>query len=572
MTERCAIAIYVRYSDDQQRATSIDDQVRRCKNLARQNGFPLDNIKIYEDAAITGRVEGEAKREGFKRLLEAWDRNEFDVLLVDEYSRLSRDALTQAQVVRRLESSQRVRMITASGVDTTRPNWQLLVSFEGIVSQQEIRDTRHRVVRGMVGQLERGYMIAAPAFGYSLKREADSRGNPVGSQWVINEGEAGIVREIFERRARGESMHEIARSLNDRGVPTRRPARKVDGGYWRPSSIRNVLANTIYSGVFVWNGSTTARARAAKVGAVLEPIAYPRPQLRIVSDEMWQRCNQKSISRSGYGGGRHALAGLVNCGCCGSVLAVTSKTRCRSLYCPRCTIARSAVGATDRLTGTVATEGVQHLLIHAARHFVSESFIEAFKGMLRSKLSGDIDDELRVAKTELVRLEGMQDRLSRLLVADENEDPVLLARYAEVRERVRTQRTQVDTMAEALSSVDREAIEAQLAVSNPLDVLDGLFDADLPAAEIRAVLARLFPDIVLEQKPSRYQSVFSVRFAPGIALSIVSGTPTVDDEEVEMRFVLRYWPVRKTGEPMWTVEALAKETSCSSQSPIAAAV
>lgn len=132
MTQRCAI--YVRYSDDQQRTTSLDDQVRRCKELAKQHGFSLDDVQIYQDAAITGKAQGEDKRKGFQALLASWNLNAFDVLIVDELSRLSRDALTQAQIIRRLETSSRVRMITANGVDTARPGWQLLLGLEGIVS------------------------------------------------------------------------------------------------------------------------------------------------------------------------------------------------------------------------------------------------------------------------------------------------------------------------------------------------------------------------------------------------------------------------------------------------------
>ncbi|MGQ5490095.1 recombinase family protein [Thauera sp. ZXT1-4] len=59
MTQRCAI--YVRYSDDHQRPTSIDDQTRRCKELALQNGFSLENMQIYSDAAINGKYESESK-------------------------------------------------------------------------------------------------------------------------------------------------------------------------------------------------------------------------------------------------------------------------------------------------------------------------------------------------------------------------------------------------------------------------------------------------------------------------------------------------------------------------------
>lgn len=34
------IAIYARYSCDQQRETSIDDQIRRCKEIAERRQLP----------------------------------------------------------------------------------------------------------------------------------------------------------------------------------------------------------------------------------------------------------------------------------------------------------------------------------------------------------------------------------------------------------------------------------------------------------------------------------------------------------------------------------------------------
>lgn len=561
MTQVCAI--YVRYSDDTQRATSIDDQIRRCKELAARHNLSYETARIYQDIAITGKAEGESKREGFRDLLDDWDRGAFDVLLVDEFSRLSRDVLTQAQIIRRLESNQRVRMLSANGVDTLNGNWQLLVGLEGIVSQQASRDTKHRVVRGMIGQLERGYMIATPAYGYSLKREFDAAGNRRGTQWEIEETTAVIVRDIFERRAHGESMHAIARSLNDRGVPTRRKGRNADGGYWRPSSIRNLLSNTIYKGLFVWNGSNSARARAKKSGYEIEEKHYLRPQLRLVSDELWGRCNNKTISRSGYGGGRHILAGLVQCGHCDSVLAVTGKSRCRSLYCPRCTVAKNVAGEEDRLTGTVAVAGLQQLLIHAARKFLNDRALNAFKDRLREQLLGDIHDKLNVAKMELARLEGAQERLSRLLAFNESEDPILIERYNEARDRAQKQREAVTALIVGVEAIDKDAIAAQLEVADPLQVLDGLFDSDLPPERVRSVLARLFPAVIFESKRSRYQSVFSIRFAPGAAVAMVSETAVVDEEEQEMRFLLRYWAGKSA---KWTVECLCCNSLQSSTS------
>ena len=561
MTERCAI--YARYSDEKQRETSIEDQIRRCKELGKQHALNMDDVLVFSDAAITGRAEGDEKREGFKQLLDAWDSHRFTVLLVDEFSRLSRDAVTQAQLFRRLETNQRVRMLTSNGVDTTRPNWQLQLGLEGVVSQQAGRDTRHRVVRGMLGQLERGYMIAPPAYGYELKREFDAQGNRIGSRWAIVEREAAVVREIFERRASGESMHSIARLLNDRGVQPRRRARKADGGFWRPAAVQSLLLNPIYKGVFVWNDSTALRSSAAKSGRTLEALMFPRPELQLVSEELWSECNAKHATRSGYGGGKHALAGLVTCGYCQSTLVLSAQSRCRSLYCANCTVAKAAAGRDERQTATVAAAGVQTLLVEAARYFLTASFVDAFKASLRERLSGGVELEVQEAKKELARLERGQERLSHMLTSADEDDSLLTARYAEARERVRNQRLRVDTLLAGLATVDKSAIAAQLELVDVSRVLDSLFAADLPPQRVRAVLARLFPDIVFEGKLGHHKSFFRIRFAVGAALALASSTGTLDEAGHEMRFELCSAPDRTKSRPgsRWSVTVLEEQAS-----------
>ena len=175
------LAIYARYSCDKQNETSLEDQIRRCTELAQRHGWSISQDLIYTDAAASGTEKGDALREGYRRLLEDWNAGKFDVLAVDEFSRLSRDAVEQAVLQKRLEKSRRVRLIIADGVDSHDADWQLRLGFQGLIAQQESRKLSYRVDRGMIGQLERGYMIAAPAFGYRLQRVFDGNQNHLGS-------------------------------------------------------------------------------------------------------------------------------------------------------------------------------------------------------------------------------------------------------------------------------------------------------------------------------------------------------------------------------------------------------
>ena len=59
--------IYARYSSDQQRATSIDDQIRLCKERIAREGWTM--VQVYRDSAMSGatarpetRISGDARR------------------------------------------------------------------------------------------------------------------------------------------------------------------------------------------------------------------------------------------------------------------------------------------------------------------------------------------------------------------------------------------------------------------------------------------------------------------------------------------------------------------------------
>ena len=533
------IAYYARYSCDQQRDTSIEDQLRRCREVAAQHGLPTEG-QVFQDEALSGTSKHNHKRLGYKALLAAWDGGQFSVLIVDEFSRLTRDGLEQARLIKRLEENRRVRLITANGTDTQVPNWQLTLGLMGLVGQQAIRDTRDRVMRGMVGQLERGYMIAAPAYGYRSVRDLDERQNSKGTHWVINQPEAEIVREIFARRAAGEPMTKIAKSLNDRAVPMSREPETTGGGFWRSARIRAILAHPIYRGEYRWHGSGTYQAMARKIGKAIEEEIFAREDLRLVTDEIWHRCNDQFGTRSGYSSSKNVLAGIVRCGCCGGILAVSAAKgdQCRSLYCPSCSLAKTLAGQDKRLSSTIATDGVQFLLTEAMKMLLTAPFLEAFKDALRQRLAGDGSRDIELARAELARLAQVRTRLLRMIDGDEAEDPMLEQRYKESRDKVRDAEVRLKEL-EAGQAIDPEAIEAQLE-ADPGELIATLFDAGLPPYQLRTQLGHLFPSIVFEGKDSRYVSRFTLRFAPGAALALASGTEVLSDEGVELRFYLRY--------------------------------
>ena len=79
-------AIYARYSTDEQRPTSIEDQVRRCREKAAKEGFEVEDRWVFSDSAITGKAKGRSKRLSYQRLMDAIGDRLVDVVFIDEVS------------------------------------------------------------------------------------------------------------------------------------------------------------------------------------------------------------------------------------------------------------------------------------------------------------------------------------------------------------------------------------------------------------------------------------------------------------------------------------------------------
>ena len=66
--------------------------------------------------------------------------------------------------------------------------------------------------------------------------------------FIINEETAPIVKQMFEMLANGYNYAEIARYMNERGIPTSR------GGKWNKNSFHSIFANRYYFGKYIFQG------------------------------------------------------------------------------------------------------------------------------------------------------------------------------------------------------------------------------------------------------------------------------------------------------------------------------
>ena len=337
MNLRCAA--YARYSTDKQSPLSIGDQLRMCTEHARKEHWRILEAHIYSDEAMSGVG---ANRPGLTALLEQAlsPSHPFDVILVDDTSRLSRNMGETARIFEKLNFAA-VRIVAVSqGIDSQHEQSDVMLTMHGLVDSLYVKELAKKTHRGLEGLALRGMVTGGRCYGYSNVR------SDAGVQLAINEAEAEIVRRIFGMSASGLSLKTIAKTLNADGVPPARPRAGNRHGTWCPTAIRAMIRRELYVGRVLWN-----RSRFIKTPGTNKRVSRPRPQsewkilekpeLRIVSDELWQQVQERiawtkrvhgTQHRSGLlnrsASSRYLLSGFLRCGVCGAKLTiVTGRTR-----------------------------------------------------------------------------------------------------------------------------------------------------------------------------------------------------------------------------------------------------
>src|SRR5687767_3234115 len=116
------VAIYARYSSDNQRDASIADQLRICREFATRQGWTV--VQELADHAISGAT---LLRSGFQALMRDALNRRFDIVLAESLDRFSRDQEDTAGLFKRLTFAG-VNIVTLAEGDITH----LHVGLKGI--------------------------------------------------------------------------------------------------------------------------------------------------------------------------------------------------------------------------------------------------------------------------------------------------------------------------------------------------------------------------------------------------------------------------------------------------------
>ena len=307
--EKIKCVLYARYSSDNQREVSAEEQIRYCNQYAEKMDFEV--IGEYIDKAMTGT---NANRKNFLRMIEDSKNREFRYVIVYANNRFARNRFDKQFYKRELEKNGVGILYSSQEIlNTNSPEAILYESLDDGISEWYSKNLAIEVmVKGLLPNAQKClHNGGKPPFGY----------NVVNQRLIKNTEEAPIVKMIFDWYvSKGYGYNRIAKELNERGF------RNKAGEPFKGASIRDMLLNEKYTGTYVYNKRSSydsmGKRNNSKHKDDSEIIRIEDAFDAIISKEVFDKVRNAMDARKGRNACHQArevylLSGIVKCGLCG---------------------------------------------------------------------------------------------------------------------------------------------------------------------------------------------------------------------------------------------------------------
>ena len=225
------VAAYARVSSGKDAMLySLSQQVSYYSQLIDTNpGWKYAGV--YADEALTGTKDD---RPEFQRMLADCRKGKIDMVITKSISRFARNTVTLLNAVRELKSIGIDVFFEEENIHSLSSDGELMLTIFASYAQEESRSVsdnqKWRIRKGYAnGELLNWHIM----FGYRISKKDGIQ---------INTEQAKVVKEIFRRIIRGDSLNSIILWLNHNNI------QGVLGGKWNTKRLRALIENEKVTG------------------------------------------------------------------------------------------------------------------------------------------------------------------------------------------------------------------------------------------------------------------------------------------------------------------------------------
>ena len=176
--------IYSRVSTNEQ---TVENQLKVLREVVEKRG--LEVVREISDEGISG-AKGRDERPGFDELIKGSIKNEWDIILVWDVSRLGRSLKHLVSFLEDIQSAHCDLYIHQSGIDTSTASGKMMFGMLSVFSEFERSMIRERVIAG--------------------QQRAVANGVKLGRKTNVNDG---IITAVYHMRQNNVPIKRIAKDL-----------------------------------------------------------------------------------------------------------------------------------------------------------------------------------------------------------------------------------------------------------------------------------------------------------------------------------------------------------------------
>lgn len=337
------VALYARISvenEQKREADTIGNQIALLKDFVSQHQ-DLVVFDLYCDDDISGVS---FVRPEFARMMNDIRAGKVTCVIVKDLSRLGRNMIESGEYIEQIFPRMGVRFISVTDrFDSLRDDADISIQLKNFANEAYARDISKKIrAVKRTQQLAGKWTTGTPPYGYML--------DPDDKYHLFPDPQTGpIVLAIFRMVAENHTLHFIAKTLNEQGVPSPgrylydiglRKTEKFKNAIWYLQTIKKILVDPVYLG---WIVSGKYRRQLCERGTKTtvktpeeEWIINKGMHEPIVSKELFDKVQDILSARQSEQGlatiydskskRRSMFKGILRCGECGRSMYLRSKS------------------------------------------------------------------------------------------------------------------------------------------------------------------------------------------------------------------------------------------------------
>ena len=308
--KKLKVAAYARVSTgNEDQLMSLEAQKAHYEKLIEKEPDWIYAGLFFDEGISGAKKKG---RDGLSALLQACKDRQVDFVLTKSISRLARNTIDSLEIVRELIELDIGIYFEKERINTKSMESEFMLSILSSLAESESKSISANQKWSIKKRFQNGtFVIVYPPYGYE---NCDGK-------MVIHEEQAKIVKEIFASYLSGKGVHDIAKLLNEKQIPSKR------GGNWSGTTIRDMLKNEKYIGDVLFQKTYTDdqfkrhRNKGEKDRyliknnhqAIISREDYEKAQ-RLLGQKAREKGNGDNTSKYQN---RYELSGKIKCSKCG---------------------------------------------------------------------------------------------------------------------------------------------------------------------------------------------------------------------------------------------------------------